>query len=125
MAVGDVHVFPGFLTPALTQLVFQSHRLLFSHASAEVRRENTPKRKFTSTGSQTHNHQVTSLTRSPLSHPGGALDGDKSFFFDTPRVNYLFLFHTDIHQSWSFTLLWQGLAGVVSVCLSIPFWFMR
>ena len=37
MAVGDAHVFPGFLTPVLTQLSFQSHRLLFSHASAEVR----------------------------------------------------------------------------------------
>ena len=36
------HVFPGFLKPVLTQLSFQSHRLLFSHASAEVRGENTP-----------------------------------------------------------------------------------
>ena len=32
-----IHTFPGFLTPVLTQLSFQSHRLLFSHASAEVR----------------------------------------------------------------------------------------
>ena len=39
MVVGDVHVFPGFLTPALTQISFQSHRLLFSHASAEVKGE--------------------------------------------------------------------------------------
>ena len=42
MAVGDAHVFPGFLTPVLTQISFQSHRLLFSHTSAEVRSENTP-----------------------------------------------------------------------------------
>ena len=36
MAVGDVHdVFPGFLTPVLTQISFQSHRLLFPHASEE------------------------------------------------------------------------------------------
>ena len=28
MAVGDAYVFPGFLTPVLTQLSFQSHRLL-------------------------------------------------------------------------------------------------
>ena len=35
MAVDDAHVFPGFLTPVLTQL--------FSHASVEVRGENTPK----------------------------------------------------------------------------------
>ena len=41
--------------------------LLFSHASAEVRGENTPEKKFASTSYQTHNHQVMSLTRSPLS----------------------------------------------------------
>ena len=51
MAVSDAHVFPGFLTPVLTQIYFQSHRLLFLHASAEVRGENTPERKFASTGS--------------------------------------------------------------------------
>ena len=39
MAVGDAHVFPGFLTPVQTQLSFQSHRLLFLQASAEVRGE--------------------------------------------------------------------------------------
>ena len=72
MEVHDAHVFPGFLTPALTQLSFQSHRLLFSHASAEVRGENTPERKFVSTGDRTHNHQVMGPTRSPLSHLGGA-----------------------------------------------------
>ena len=70
MVVSDM--FPGFLTPLPTQLSFQSHRLLFSHASAEVSGENTPQRKFTSTGYRTHNHQVTSLTRSPLSHLGEA-----------------------------------------------------
>ena len=51
---------------------FQSHQLLFSHASAEVRGENTSERKVTSTGDRTHNHQVMSPTRSPLSHPGEA-----------------------------------------------------
>ena len=68
MAVGDAHVFPGFLTPVLTQLSFQSYRLLFSHASAEVTGENTPERKVASTEDQTRNHQVMSPTRSPLSH---------------------------------------------------------
>ena len=72
MAVGDAYVFPGFLTPVLTLLFFQSHRLLFSHASAEVRGENTPERKVASTWDRTHNHQVMSPTRSPLSHPGGS-----------------------------------------------------
>ena len=41
MEVGDAHAFPGFLTPVLIQISFQSHRLLFQHASAEVRGENT------------------------------------------------------------------------------------
>ena len=72
MAVGDAHVFSGFLTPVLTQLSFQSHRLLFSHAIAELRGENTPERKLASTGNRTHKHQVTNQTRPPLSHPGGA-----------------------------------------------------
>ena len=66
MAVGDAHVFPGFLTPVLTLPSFQSYQLLFSHAFAEVRGENKPVRKFSSTGSQTHNHQVMSLTCSAL-----------------------------------------------------------
>ena len=67
---------PGFLTPVLTQLSFQSHRLLFSHASAQERGENMPDRKLASTGYRTHNHQVMSLTRSPLSHLGGSEKGE-------------------------------------------------
>ena len=47
---------------------FQSHRLLFPHASAEVRGNNTPERNFASTRHQTHNHQVMSPTCSPLRH---------------------------------------------------------
>ena len=79
MAVGDAHVFPGFLIPVLTQISFQSHWLLFLHASAEVRVENTPERNIASTGSQPHNHQVMSPARSPLSHPGGALSPGKEY----------------------------------------------
>ena len=52
---------------------YQSRRLLFSHASVEVRGENTPERKFASTGSRSHDHQVISPTCSPLSLPGWAL----------------------------------------------------
>ena len=70
MAVGDEHVFPGFPKPVLTQVSFQSHRQLFSHASEE-RGERAPERKFAPTGCRTHNHQVMSQTCSPLSHPGG------------------------------------------------------
>ena len=56
--------FLDFLHQYLTKISFQSHQLLFSHASAKV--------KGASIGSRTHNHQVTSPTCSPLSHPGGA-----------------------------------------------------
>ena len=64
--------FLAFSHQYLHNFSFQSHRLLFPHASAEVRGENTPERKVASTGDRTHNHQVMSPTRSPLSHPGGA-----------------------------------------------------
>ena len=70
MAVGDAYVFPGFLTPVLHNFSFKSHRLVFSHASAEVRWENTPEKEVALTGDRTHNHQCP--TRSPVSHPGGA-----------------------------------------------------
>ena len=70
MVVSDAHMLPGSLTPVLTLISFQSPRLLFSHASAEVRGKNTQERNFAPTGSRTHNNQVMSLTRSPLSHPG-------------------------------------------------------
>ena len=69
MAVGDAYVFHGFLTPVLTQLFFRKPPTTF--LTAEVRCENTPERKVASTGDRTHNHQVMSPTRSPLSHPGG------------------------------------------------------
>ena len=67
MMVGDAHVFPGFLPPVLTKVSFQSHRLLFSHASAEVKGENTPERNFASTGtSQPPGHESNKLaTDSP------------------------------------------------------------
>ena len=77
MAVDDAYVFPGFLTPVPTQLLFQSHRLLFLHASAVVRGENRPEKKPASTGSRTHNQQVMCPTRSPLSHPARAFSVSK------------------------------------------------
>ena len=69
MAVDDAHVFPGFLTPVLLELSFPKPPTTFP---TEVRGENTPERKIASTGDRTHNHQVVSPTRSPLSHPGEA-----------------------------------------------------
>ena len=64
MAVDDAHVFPGFLTPVLTQLSFQSHQLLFSHASAEVRGEKMPEIKF-ATNSQPPGYESDMLTTEP------------------------------------------------------------
>ena len=74
MAVSEAHVFPGFLTPSLTQLSFQSQQLLLSHGSAEVKGENKPERKF-STGdkakksqlsnSQQPGHKYDTLTNEP------------------------------------------------------------
>ena len=61
--------FLAFSHQYLHNFSFQSHRLLFSHASVEVARgENTPERKFASTGYRIYNHQIMSPTRSPLSH---------------------------------------------------------
>ena len=63
-------VFPGFLTPVdlLTQLFFQSDRLLFSHSSAEVRGENTPGRTVRlnrRSNSQPPGHESDTLTTEP------------------------------------------------------------
>ena len=68
MAVGEARVFPGFLTQVLTQISFQSHRLLFPHASAEVRSENTPERKVRLnrvSNSQPPSHESETLTTEP------------------------------------------------------------
>ena len=61
MAVGDAHVFPHFLMPVLTQYSFQSHQLLFSHASVEVRGKYKPKKVLPQPGIEL-NHQVMSPT---------------------------------------------------------------
>ena len=68
MAVGDAYVFPGFLTPVPTQISFQSHQLLFSHASAEVRGENKTGKKFglnQVSNSQPPGHESDMLTTEP------------------------------------------------------------
>ena len=74
MAVGDAHAFPGFLTPVLTQLFFPKLPTTFLACFCRGERRNKPERKVASSGDRTYNHQVMSPTRSPLSHPGGAID---------------------------------------------------
>ena len=58
---------------------FLSHRLLFSHASAEVRDENTPERKVASTGDRT-GHESDTLTTKP---PGRGQRMSDSFYHIT------------------------------------------
>ena len=65
MAVGDAQVFPGFLTPVLTT---------FLTCFCRGERQKYARKEVRLTGDQTRNHQVMSPTRSPLSHPGGALN---------------------------------------------------
>ena len=67
MAVGDGHVFPGFLTPVLTLLSFQSHRLLFSHAfSRGERRKYAGKKARLNQGLE-----FTTTSPTLLSYSGG------------------------------------------------------
>ena len=68
MEVIDAHAFPAFLTSVLTQISFQSHRILFSHASAEVRRKKYRGKKFCLnwvSNSQLPGHDSNMLTTEP------------------------------------------------------------
>ena len=72
MAVSDALVFPGFLKPVLTQLSFQNHQLLSSHASVEVgeRRKYAGKKVCLSqvSNSQPPGHESDTLTTEPHCH---------------------------------------------------------
>ena len=62
MAVGDAHVFPGFLTPLLTQLFLSkatdyfSHMLLYAGKKVRLNRESK---------SQPQDHDSDTLTTEP------------------------------------------------------------
>ena len=71
MAVGDAHVFPGFLTPVLTQPSFKSHQLLFLTCFRVERRKHARKKvclKWVS-NSQPSGHESDMFTTEP---PGQA-----------------------------------------------------
>ena len=72
MAVVDAYVFPGFLTPVLEQLFFPKPPTTFLTCFCRGKRRKYASKKVRLNGDQTHNHQVISLTRSPLNHTGGA-----------------------------------------------------
>ena len=66
MAVSDAYVFPGFLTPVLSQLFFPKPPTTFLTCFCRGERRKYAGKKVASTGDRTHNHQVMSPRRSPL-----------------------------------------------------------
>ena len=81
MAVSDAHVFPGFLTPVLTQLSFQSHRLLFSHASSRGERGKHAGKKVhlnRVSNSQSPGHEPDTLITEP---PGQGASNQQLLLF--------------------------------------------
>ena len=70
MAVGDAHVFPGFLAPVLTQLFFPKPPTTFLTCFSRGERRKYAGKKFGL--NRVSNHQVMSPTRSPLSQQGGS-----------------------------------------------------
>ena len=105
MAVGDAHVFPGFLTPVLMQLFFPKPPTNFLTCFCRGERRKYAERKVTSTRDRTHNYHVMSPTRSPKSHLGGAQLVDweekilKGFYFGC---------HGNQNSSWN-TIVWRNL----------------
>ena len=122
MAVGDAHMFSGFLTPVLTQLSFQCHRLLSSQASAEVRVENTPERKFASARDRTRNHQFMSPTRSQLSHPGGSREKCRKRWF--PSIFSLSFYPIQNTNNHNELYLFCRLASAFNLIESFIVWQM-
>ena len=84
----DTHVLPGFLTPVLTPISFQSHRLLFSHASTEVRGENTPERKFASTGSENGPYSPTIPKKILCRHHQDFIEDNQLVNFDMKKISH-------------------------------------
>ena len=117
MAIYNAHVFPGFLTPILTQISFQSHRLLFSHALAEVRRRKYAAKKFRLnrvSNSQPLGHESDTLTIEPPGRDQHMIGGTKWCLFP--------LFQSSIYHTPTPNLVRGGgvYVGVsVSVCWSV------
>ena len=96
MAVGDVHVFSVFLTPVLTQLFFPKPPTTFLKCFCRGERRKYARKKVRLNRDRTHNQQVMSPTRSPMSHPGGAQILEK-----TLCTLWRPHFHSDTHGTWS------------------------
>ena len=87
MAVGDAHVFPGFLTPVLTQLFFPKPQTTFLTCFCRGERRKYAGKKSRLYRDRIHNHQVMSPTRSPPSHPGGATHFLSELFTKRQNLN--------------------------------------
>ena len=102
MAVGDVFMFHGFLTPVLTQFSYQSHRLLFSHASAKARGEKYAGKKSRlnrGSNSQPPGHESDTFTTEPpgrgLCHWNAIVDLD-IFKKNNPMIDALTQFNSTL-----------------------------
>ena len=70
MAVGDTHVFPGFLTPVLTQLFFPKPSTTFLTCFCRVERQKYAKKQVRlnwELNSQPPSHESDTLTSEPPS----------------------------------------------------------
>ena len=93
MAFGDAHVFPGFLTPVLTQIFFPKPPTTFLTCFCRGERRKYVGKKDRLNRGQNNNHKVMSPTRSSLSHPGWAIvacnDSEVRFEKKTPTQQWL------------------------------------
>ena len=95
MAVGDAYVFPGFLTPVLTQLFFQKPPTTFLTCFCRGERRKYAGKKSRlnlRSNSQPPGHQSDTLTTEPIGR-GTQMLKLKSFTLVTPRS-----FCSDNHQ---------------------------
>ena len=118
MAVGDTYVFPGFLTLVLTQLFFPKPPTTFLTCFCRGERRKYARKyarkKSASTGDRSHNHQVMSQTRLPLSKE--ILDKSKLKGFADDKV----IFSADDIQSMRRNDIQREDKLVGSRCSTIP-----
>ena len=118
MAVGDAYVFPGFLTPVLTQPFFPKPPTTFLTCFCRgERRKYAGKKSRLNRGSnsQPPGHES---TRSPLSHPGGALN----FFI---KQNQGFLANDNLYMAQVKDFFSMGEKTMLTSIFSFPYCFQK
>ena len=84
MAVGDAHVFPGFLTPVLTQLFFPKPPTTFLTCFCRGERQNYARKKSRlnrGSNSQPPGHESDTLTTEPPGRGQSSGDGNTSLTY--------------------------------------------